>query len=309
MTYSLTSSFLKCEQQWAYAYVNGLELKQWKEPYIMGNMFQYGIYLLMAKKDLSYAQKMMEKHFDTHIKELRKKFTISTNDEKDFVEMRVMLRGMLAGYFKRYGRDLEVEKHIANEQEDVYEINGVQFRIKMDNIISFKGNWYLHEGKAWRYLSNERVNNAIKSLQLATYFYLHNDNVKETEYKKFSGIVFDAVQKPSIKKTLGETYRGYLKRLEGYYTGDSSGNKFYKEVFDAPKISYDDWHRSITKASKRMLAIITKNLIPLKTYADCDWCDFATLCYDGETRNNLVMYRKNEYIENLRKGKSDGKER
>lgn len=302
-TYSLISSFLKCEQKWYYAYVRGLELRQWKEPYIMGNMFQYGIYLLMKKKDSAYAQKKMEKHLRKHLVELRNKFTISTDDEKKFVEMGVMLKGMLAGYSKRYARDLEVEKHIANEQEDVYKINDVEFRVKMDNIVSFKGNWYLHEGKAWGYLSSDKVNNAIKSLQIATYFYLHNNNVDKTGYKKFKGIIFDAVQKPSIKTKIGETYRGYLKRLEGYYTGVGSEKKFYKEVFDAPKISYEDWRHSVSKATRRMLTIINKKHVPLKTYADCDWCDYNVLCYDGETKNNLVMYKKNDYIQDLRKGR------
>jgi hypothetical protein len=303
MTYSLTSSFLECEQRWAYAYIKGLEKRQWKEYYLVGTIFQYGIYLLMRKKDLIYAQKEMEIYLTKYIKDLRKKFTISTDDEKTFVELKAILKGMLHGYFKRYERDLEVEKHIANEQEDVYKINDNQFRIKMDNIVSFKNNWYLHEGKAWGYLSNEKVNNAVKSLQVATYFYLHNDNIDKTGYKKFKGIIFDAVQKPTIKQKIGESYRGYLLRLESYYTNQDSGKKFYKEVFDKPAISYDDWRHTIASAGIRMLKIIKEKKAPIKTFVGCNMCDFNELCYEGETRNNLALYKQNEYMINLRKEK------
>ena len=37
----------------------------------------------------------MEKFLFEYIKNLRRKFTISTDDEKDFVEMRAALKGML----------------------------------------------------------------------------------------------------------------------------------------------------------------------------------------------------------------------
>jgi len=304
MTYSLVSSFLECEKKWSYAYVMGLEKRQWKEPFLMGTVFQYGIFLLMKKNDLKYAQKEMEVFLIRYVKDLRKNFTISTDDEKSFIEMKAALKGMLYGYFKRHGRDLTVEKHIANEQEDTYTINGAQFRIKMDNIVSYKNNWYLHEGKAWRYLSSDRVNNAVKSLQIATYFYLHNDNVDKTKYKKFKGIIFDAVQKPSIKQKIGESYRGYLARLEDYYTNDTSGSKFYKEVFDKPAIKYDDWYGTINQAGLRMYKIDEKKQSPIKTYVNCDMCDYNILCYDGETKNNLVLYKKNDYIRKLRGDKN-----
>ena len=308
MTYSLTSAFLECEQRWYYMYVMGLEKRQWKEPFLMGTVFQYGIFLLMKHKDLKYAQDKMDKFLHEYVKNLRKKFSISTDDERSFVEMKAALKGMLKGYYEHHGRDLEVEKHISNEQEDIYKIPGAQFRIKMDNIVQYKNNWYLHEGKAWNYLNSERVNNAIRSFQTATYFYFHNDNIKDTGYKQFKGIIFDAVQKPSIKQKIGETYRGYLKRPEKYYSDSDSHKKFYKEVFDKPAIVYDDWYHTIITVSDRMRHIINDDYYnrPVKTFVNCSQCDFNEPCYNGNTKRSLLMFKENEYIKELRKGKSNG---
>ena len=161
------------------------------------------------------------------------------------------------------------------------------------------------KGKAWRYLSNDLVNNSIRSFQIATYFYFHNDNVDETGYKKFKGIIFDAVQKPSIKQKIGETYRGYLNRLEEYYTGSESHKKFYKEVFDKPAISHDDWKNTIQSACLRMLDIDIGE-VPIKTFVNCSQCDFNEPCYNGNTKRSLLMFKENEYIKELRKGKSNG---
>jgi len=86
----------------------------------MGTVFQYGIFLLMKHKDLKYAQDKMDKFLHEYVKNLRKKFSISTDDERSFVEMKAALKGMLKGYYEHHGRDLEVEKHISNEQEDIY---------------------------------------------------------------------------------------------------------------------------------------------------------------------------------------------
>jgi len=300
-TYSLLAAFLECEHKWFYSYMCGLEKKQWKEPFLMGTVFQYGIFQLMKTKDAKLAQIKMEKFLVKYIEDLRNKFVITTDDEKHFVEMKAALKGMLYGYYVHYKRDLEVEKHIANEQEDVYKIADVLFRIKMDNVVMYKNNWYLHEGKTWRYLSNERVNNAIKSLQIATYFYLHNDNIGDTGYKQFKGIIFDAVQKPSIKQRIGESYRGYLSRLEDYYSNADSNSKFYKEVFIKPAIAYDDWLNTITVTSTRMQNMLYEKSKPTKTYVNCDMCDYNTLCYEGNTKQNLLMYQKNKYILELRK--------
>lgn len=299
MTYSLTSSFLQCEQKWWYMYVKSIEPRLWKEPYVMGNMFQYGIFLLMKTKKLSVAQAEMEIYLRKYLNDLRKEFRVSADDEKKFVEMRMMLKGMLYGYYRKHSRDIEVEKYIANEKEEVYGFGDAEFRIKMDNILKYAGQLYLHEGKAWNYLHSDRVNNAIRSLQVATYFYFHNEFGSG---KKFAGIVFDAVQKPSIKKRGGESYKGYLNRLEQYYSGADSHSKFYKEVFDKPAIDFEQWLHSMKKARNRMLKIVG-GVKPVRTFVDCSLCDYQTLCYDGETRENLAYYRPNKYIADLRKGK------
>jgi hypothetical protein len=267
--------------------------KQWKQEFIIGNMHQYGIYRLMQGASVQQAEKDMLKMLDDHIKSLRKSFNISSKDEQKFVEIKSTLRGMIRGYAEHYKRDLKVEKHVGNEVDNTYDLcPTAQIRIKLDNILKIKNKLYLHEGKAYKYINDDMVQNIKSNLQTATYFHVHNANARSTE--KFSGIIFDVIQKPSIKKKLTESYRGYLRRLEDYYKGADSVNKFFKEVFREPSISYDKWEHNIIGWVGRMRELI-KGRDPILSFNECHWCDFREICYEGETKRNMVMYKKKGY--------------
>lgn len=292
-------SLMSCEQEYYYKFIRNLEKKQFVKYFIEGNMFQYGIYKLMIGKSIKEAESLMLKKLQDHLKTLRKELSISTQDEQMFVEMKIVLTGMLRAYAIRYKKDLKIEKHIANESMEIISINNdVSLGIQMDNILEVKKKWYLHEGKAWKYLNNSVVENVKNSFQIATYFYAHNNSPKVK--KPFSGIIFDAVQKPSIRKGKNEQYKNYLKRLEAYYTGPDSNNKFLKELIDKPEIKYEDWLRTISRVATRAIAL-AKGKVPLKTFANCSWCDYYPLCFEGEIKRNLIMYKTSEYSKRYNK--------
>ena len=305
LSYSRVRALLDCEQKFKFSYVDRLEKIQWKQEYLMGNMFQLGIFLLMSgKKDV---EKIVKKEFENQVKDLRKTFSLAIGDEQKLVEMQIMLIGMIRGYAVKYVKDLQIEKHIKNEHDVIYSFNDIaDIRIKMDNIIAVKDKWCLHEGKAWKSLNPNIVDSVKNSLQIAIYFHIYNsfyttkkivDQLGNTiKAKPFSNIIFDAVQKPSIRKKVGEVYKEYLKRLEGYYAGSDSNTKFYKE-FIQPAISKDDVFRTLSISSKRMLRLY-EGKRPLKSFNSCNWCDYYRLCFEGKNKKTIADYRsKKEEIE------------
>ena len=304
LSQSIVKSLLSCEQKAFYGHIKHLEKRKWKKYYVEGNVFQYGIYRLMVNKDIKKSEKEMQKKLAEIKKEIRSNLSVSPTDEREFVEIASAMTGMLKGYSKKYAKDIKIEKHIGNEVNIVYPITkDVQFGCQMDNILAIKDKWYLHEGKAWKYLNDSRLNALASDLQINTYFLLHNAFYKKAKtsqlnkLKPFSGVIFDAVQKPSIRHTNGETYRGYLKRLEAYYSGVGSDEKFFKEVIRNPEIKLDDLLHTIKICAKRFKRLLDGKR-PVKAFTECsryDGCDFYELCFHGETKKNLSMYRQSEY--------------
>jgi hypothetical protein len=306
LSYSLIKKLLLCEMQAYFAHIKGLEKKQWKRYWLEGSIFQYGIYRLMVTKRIKVAEREMLEFMKKYLVNMRKGLQISSNDEREFIEVQSSMVGMLRGYAEKYERDLPIEKHIANEASIIYQYNNdFSFGVQLDNIIEVKKKWYLHEGKAWGTINSNTVENVKNNLQIATYFHIHNNFYKKAKFniplKPFSGIIFDAVQKPKIRQKAGESYRGFLKRLEAHYTGMESGNKFFKEVIDEPGISYEHLKDTIDSCAIRYGELLSGRK-PLRTFADCSWCDFQRLCFDGETKKNLVFYRPSEYLKRYQGG-------
>lgn len=299
LSYSRMKSMLECEGIYYWKYVRELEKIQWKTEFLMGDMHHLAVYRMMVK-DKNY-EKTVLKAFDDRVKDLRKTFSISIEDEQGLIQNRHELIGMMRGYASKYEKDLKIEKHIMNESDNVYLIpkfSGGKIRIKIDNIVEVNKKWYLHEMKAWKSLKPDIINNTKNNFQTAVYFWIHNYQYKLNKKhpgKPFSGIIFDALQKPSIRKTKGENYKQYLKRLEEYYDGPESKNKFYKEIFDEPGIPEEKVVNTIIGCHNRMDEL-HKGRDPLLSFNKCAWCDFLGPCIEGEKKHIMVNYRRKKDV-------------
>lgn len=311
MSYSSMKKLLKCEYAWWFGYIRKLVKRQWKIEFEVGDAFQLGVYHLMDKMPLEEVLVIVNKFIDKRLKLLRGDFSMSTKDEQTFIEMKIIIEGMLAGYAKRYHRDFGVERHVGNEVESLVRVSKEsKILIKLDNILEVNKKWYIHEGKAWRSLNEYVVENTKNSFQTATYFHGHNMNMEngideivvgndrkgnpiKIKPKLFSGIIFDVVMKPSIRIKKGETYRGYLGRLKTYYQGSDASTKFFKEMKKEPMIDRKSWIQTVNECSFRM-GEIRDGRDPVKSYQDCNWCDFYEPCYHGEKREIMGMYKEKE---------------
>lgn len=311
LSQSSIKTLFDCEKAYYFAHVRNLEKKKFVDYFLEGEIFQFGIFRLMAKDPLKKATSGMLKLLASRVQELRKEGLIDSRAEQRVVEIKVILTGMLQAYAARYEKDLKIERHVGNEISCIYPLTDeVDLGIQMDNIVEAKGKWYLHEGKAWKTLNENVVQNLEKSFQIATYFHSHNNYRKaemevvqgkkkiKIKTKDFSGVLFDAVMKPSIRQKDGETYKEFLNRLSKYYSGPEANNKFFKDVIQT-SIPFEKWENTVIEAAERAVRIHKGNAV--ETFSNCAWCDFYDLCFNGETKANLSMYRISDYSKRYKK--------
>jgi hypothetical protein len=305
LSYSMMSTFLKCEQMGYWRYVKEYEKKQLVVPFIVGDIYHQAISMLYAKEKVDSVIKKADKLYKDRVQQEREDGNVSSDNEQNLVENKVVVLGMIRGYAEHNKKDIVAMKQVANEHDKIYSIPkfDAQIRVKQDNIIEYKKNWFGHEMKTSKTVNANYVENSQYSFQTALYFHVHNTQYdlpksKRPVGKKLSAILYDAIQKPSIRRKNGEDEKQFLNRLGKYYTASDASKYFYKETF-VPKISaehvYDTIHGCISKIEMIMKG--GSYYKPIKSYSDCAWCDFLSLCHNGgETKQNMVQYKKRRKV-------------
>jgi hypothetical protein len=300
LSYSQINTFSKCEMMGYWTYVKEYEKLSLNHNFIIGTEYHYGLGLIYEKKPIDIVLSKVKKHYDANVQEQRKAGVVSSNDEQDLIENKIIVLGMLKGYSEYNKKDIAKMKLIANESDASYLIpkTDAKIRIKLDNILAYKKDWFGHEIKTSKTVNAKYVENSQYSFQVAIYFHVYNAQFdlprsKRPEGQKLSALLYDAVQKPGIRKKKGESERQFLTRLSQYYTASDASTKFYKDTFE-PKISAEHVYDTLGKAVRKITRIF-EGKEPMMEYSDCAWCDFKSLCHEGgETKQNLVQF-KNRY--------------
>lgn len=296
-----------CEGKWFWNYHKGWEPR--KAPvnhnFIIGGIYHEGTGLLYAGKSLATIDKHVNKLYDAKVQEVRETCDVQEKDEVDFVRNRIAVRGMIHGYARFHKEDMRQMKQVSNEfTYTVPYSSDVHIMIKIDNIISYKTDWFIHELKTVKSIDPKYVENRQYDFQTALYFYLYNDLFNTKNVPKYSdkllrkmkpvkAILYDAVQKLQIRLKANETERQFLSRIEAAYTGADAVNKFYMEDFNT-KLPFARIKVTISAAIEKMLRMQEDNTF-VPSFASCAWCDYKVLCFEGgETRKNLTMFRKKE---------------
>jgi hypothetical protein len=300
LSYSQISTFSKCEMMGYWTYVKEYEKLALNHNFIIGTEYHYGIGRLYAKDNIEKVINLTKKHYDTNVQEQRNAGVVSSSDEQDLVENKIIVLGMLKGYSEYNKKDIAKMKLITNESDALYPIpkTDTLIRIKLDNILAYKKDWFGHEIKTSKTVNAKYVENTQYSFQVAIYFHVYNAQFdlpksKRPEGQKLSALLYDAVQKPGIRRKKDENEKQFLTRLSQYYTASDASTKFYKDTFE-PKISAKDVYDTLQQAVKKITRIF-EGKEPMKEYSDCAWCQFLVLCHEGgETKQNLVGF-KNRY--------------
>jgi len=312
LSYSMMNAFFKCEMMGYWRYVKGYTKLSLNHAFIIGDVYHYGVGRLYDKDPIDRVMRLSKKKYDERAQKERDDGVISSADEQDIVENKIIVLGMIKGYAEYNKKDIAKMELIENETDASYPIGktGALIRIRQDNILAYKKDWFGHELKTSKTVNARYVENSTFSFQTATYFHVYNAQFdlprsKRPEGQKLASLLYDAVQKPGIRKKQKESERQFLTRLSQYYTASDASTKFYRDTF-IPKVSeehvYDTLYKAVDKITR-----IHKEEDPIMEYSDCAWCDYKVLCHEGgETKQNLVGF-KNRYNKENRHGTTNKK--
>lgn len=307
LSYSQLDKYLKCPKM--YEYSRELEKRVFNWNFFVGTCIHEGMHYTYNKQENLFAE--LTFFIDSYIECLRIEHFFSPEDEQKLEEWKVIMLGMIYAYNIKYSdfisRHTLLPRIEENEHEFLVDIDEfTTFLIKLDNILIsdedyenqdikiIKGDKLIHEIKTSRDLTANYVESIQTSLQVANYFHLGN-TIKELGFK---GIVYDVLQKPSIRVKKNELYQEYLIRLEQYYQEDPNVH-LHMEFIDVPKIKKDELINTIIFVSKR---IREKDFH--KTWMWCNLCDFKKLCMSDDNDEFMLAYKKIERDTNGRAKRS-----
>lgn len=285
LSQSSAKSYLTCPHQFWYSYILKLQLNMFNDKFFIGNMIHEGMHLSFIKdKDLF---EMLGLYYDYSVEKEYEKYLISDEISNKFPEWKVIVLGMIYAYNIKNGKLIDDHEHIHNEKEYIIDLgDDVYFVIKLDNILRRRsdGANVIHEIKTSRELNSSYVNEIAYQVQIASYYWL-GKRIAEFNPK---GIVYDVLQKPSIRLKKNESHEDYILRLEEYYQVEPDKH-LWTEILPEPGISEKELLRSL----KYVAAGIRRGDFH-KTWVGCGICDYKKPCRNDDAQEYLMPYTKKE---------------
>lgn len=299
VSFTAFEDFLRCPRLYYWRRIRKLEKKQLYIPYFIGRVMGPGISQVF--EDAKKAATRFKNEFNQQVKELRSAVALSAEEEKKIYEQKYIGQGMLEAYVQRYRKLIEKTKVIRHEKPFHYTgIKGVTVVGKIDNVFLTEKKYYAHELKTTSNLTPGYIKGIQTRLQPAMYYYMINET--KDSGLKLNGIMFDVIQKPSIRLKQKETYPQYLRRLVRWYE-DMSENKFYFERIHEPFVLTRDKVMSTIKSITDLLKMFgTEQRNYYQDFSQCapdrgHICEMYDLCHgEGGEGNKSIMiqYKKRE---------------
>jgi CRISPR/Cas system-associated exonuclease Cas4 (RecB family) len=284
LSYSRLKAYLQCPKAYEYGYVKKLEKNVFNENFFVGNVIHEGLHLAYMRDEDLFVK--LAGFFDDELERQRNLTMISPEQEQKLVEWKIIISGMIYAYCFKNGYFIGQHEHMHNEKEYIIDISsGVQFLIKTDNIIkNSAGRVFVHEIKTTRQLNEQYVSAIQNSLQVACYYHLGR---KVPEFMP-AGIIYDVLQKPTIRVKKTEDYQEYLDRLNDYYQ-EEPDKRLYMEIINEPRITHDDLIQTIESVASG----ISDEMFH-KSFMNCNQCDYPRLCYNNDAPEHMIMFRTKE---------------
>jgi hypothetical protein len=290
LTYSRVDKYLDCPRAYWYMYIRRLQIRKFNWNFFVGHLVHAGLHLAFIKDDDIFNK--LDKLYEESVKIERKTTLFSPEEEQTLEEWRIIILGMIYAYCIKYAHFIDTHEHIHNEKELMFfievdtEYKYIPFRIHVDNIILSKEfqKLLVHEAKTARQLTDNYVWAVQTKMQPAIYYHLG----REIVWFYPEGIVYDILQKPSIRVKKNEQYGEYLDRLETYYH-DEPDKHLWMEIINEPAIHKADLINTIKYVYEGI-----NNQQFHKSWRTCGLCDYYKLCFADNEDEHIMMYKHKE---------------
>ncbi len=284
ISYSSIRAFLNCKRKYYWYYVKGLEIKYSNPNFIFGNVMHFGLHQIYSENSKFIIDTV--KFLNSEKSKIK---FIHPKDEEKLNKFEFQIRGMLFAYKEYYAKFIKKVIHVKNEFSLEYPIDGYLFKIKIDNILKYNNQLYIHEIKSVKTLSEEYINNIKNDLQ--THIYFHINNLANKEFK-IKGILFDAIQKPGIRQKEKEDTNEFLQRLKDYYLQNKEF--FYMDKIEKPLLNKNRILNLVKAVITDMKHCVKENdYYPNETACYQFFrCEFFDLCHIGENKETLFNFKR-----------------
>ncbi len=289
-------SFISCRRKAWYHRIRKLTMKSPKTAQEVGGLWHKMLEAWYTWQKVSIVTKTLNLEMKSNIEEGFSSFEQPTNR----AIAKATLKGMFKGYQKVYGRrDLKIWKFRKAEHE--FRINnflgsGLAFVGIVDGLIEKRKRGskgiYVLENKTTKDLSYTTVDSIKSSHQTLSYIYC----MYLILGVKPKGIIWNAIRKPSKRLKKNQTVDDYCKELEEDYPARPDFYFFRQELI-IPWKRIELWLEEVKHILNDMQICYAKPNDKALWYKNTELCgmyggcEFAPLCFRGEKRSTLALYR------------------
>lgn len=293
LSHSGLETYQKCPRYYYWKYIRKLEKIQLNIPYLIGNVWNEALRLLFRKEKGILGR--VKKRYLEEKKKLMK-LPLSMDDLRKLGEGVYVIQGMTSAYYEKYQTMLKQFKHMHHEKPFHYRgFDNAVIPGQMDNVLlEVKENdQYIHEAKSTKGLTPDYVRSIKTKIQTPMYFHCWNDMYPKKE-DQFHGILYDVIEKPSIRQKKDEGYTTYLHRLADWYKDKSDAeNKFHMERIFTPFLKKEPVMNTIRQIlinirERREKEDFEQNF---ERCLDGYECEMFGLCHQGEGKEVMIQYQ------------------
>lgn len=291
LSHSMLEIFQKCPRYFYWKYIRRLEKIQLNIPFLIGRIWHSALYRLFGKEQ-NILEKIKKEY--EHERKQYMQLNLGVEDLKKLQEGAIVVQAMTKAYYNHYQTLLKRIEHVHNEKP--FHFRGFENAVvvgQMDNILKDGKQRFLHEGKSTKGLTPDYVRSIQTRIQAPMYFFMNN----EQEEDKFAGIMYDVIQKPTIRQGKKEQYKDFLKRIVEWYDDHSAENRFHFERIFKPVLSKNDVFNTVRQTLINIRERTEKEHFEqdFSRCLDGYECEMFDLCHKGEHRKEvMIQYKERE---------------
>ena len=302
LSHSQISCFNNCKQEYYYKYIKGLKPKRFSTALNFGKYFHLGMELLYKHGNADIAISGVMSQLD-----LLTTWAWEEKDFQDFAWMKIVLRGMIDGYYDIFYLDDMEKGYEIVELEKRYDmpiINPKTNRPSRKYSFVFIADGVLKDKNDDLWLVEYKTASQIGDLYLDRLLF---DNqvtgmlayLGKVYKKPFKGVLYRIMRKPGIRQKKTETEIQFLERLSDVFHTDSE-RYFIEAILTRTPEELKDFEKSLWTTQKDI-----QNTVKCKGYYrntnNCvlKSCAYMPLCAKKEDAGQL--YERREDLSKLSK--------
>lgn len=286
----LINDFLSCKRKYWYKYKEKIEPKVFNVYYFIGAVVHSVIHHMYKDKELDL--NVLHKLFNNELAKVRKKYFLNSSVDQKVMDTKPLIIAMMKGYFYHNQKNILSFDQLFSEYkfevklDDDITLSGVA-----DNILVKGSKKYLHEIKSTRVLTSDYVLSVQNNHQVAFYFHALNLLFLKEQKEPINGIMFDMIQKSSIRQKKNESKSMFSTRLEAYY--GLNPDSMHLEIIKEPLRLKDEFFNTIYRIGDFLKNHYNKDeFYTSDTYCNVySRCEFYNECYGlhGEKTRNVLL--------------------